>query len=177
MFENTFIVKKQKNCNFCGEILPYPSKFTFSRKCSRCSMKNSTLLLPARFLCNMCIDHNSNDLFQCHNDQIPLDSIKQAKSLQTPEQIQSIQKAILRCLESFYKDMQDEKNQSYYFDQSLACLEKASLEQYMYSNLLTILTNRMLKLLFQIIKHRLTLDQEIHNIFNEITKYSQEQVS
>ena len=48
-------------------------------------MKNSTLLLPARFLCNMCIDHSANDLYQCQNDQIPLESIKQAKSLQSAE--------------------------------------------------------------------------------------------
>ena len=85
VFENTFIVKKQKNCNFCGAILPYPNKFTFSRKCQRCSMKNSALLLPARFLCNMCIDGCKDDLYQCQNDQIPLDSIKSAKSLQSSE--------------------------------------------------------------------------------------------
>ena len=65
LYENTFIVKKQKHCNFCGDLLPYPTKFSFSRKCSKCSMKNSTLLLPARFLCNMCIDHSANDLYQC----------------------------------------------------------------------------------------------------------------
>lgn len=63
VYENTFIVKKQKHCNFCGEILPYPTKFSFSRKCNKCAMKNSTLLLPARFLCNMCVDHSRNDLF------------------------------------------------------------------------------------------------------------------
>ena len=33
IYENTFIVKKQKHCNFCGDLLPYPSKFSFSRKC------------------------------------------------------------------------------------------------------------------------------------------------
>jgi ribosomal protein S14 len=27
--EQSFIVKRQKRCNFCGEELPYPKKFTF----------------------------------------------------------------------------------------------------------------------------------------------------
>ena len=89
-FENTFIVKKQKHCNFCGHILPYPTRFSFSRKCQKCSMKNSTLLLPARFLCNMCIEENTNDLYHCQNDQIPLESIKSAKSLCSYDQIINI---------------------------------------------------------------------------------------
>jgi hypothetical protein len=64
-------------------------------------MKNSTLLLPARFLCNMCIDHSKNDLYQCHNDQIPLESIKEAESLQSQEQIKNIQKVMVTVFKLF----------------------------------------------------------------------------
>ena len=163
-YENTFIVKKQKNCNFCGDILPYPSKFTFSRKCGKCSMKNSTLLLPARFLCNMCIDHSANDLYQCQNDQIPLESIKQAKSLQSSEQITKIQEIILKTFMLFLEDCSSE----FYNSTSLACIDKSSSSEYMYSHLLTLMTNRMLKLLLQIFKHRLPVNQEIIETFKAI---------
>jgi len=166
MFENTFIVKKQKHCNFCGDILPYPTKFTFARKCKRCSMKNSTLLLPARFLCNMCIDHSANDLHQCQNDQIPLESIKHAKSLQSGDQIMNIQKVISQSLTLFLADLKE--NTEYYQSPDVACIAKASQIKYLYSNVLTILVNRMLKLLAQILKHRLPIESDLQSLFQQI---------
>ena len=159
-------MKKQKNCNFCGETLPYPTKFCFSRKCSKCSMKNSTLLLPARFLCNMCIDNSENDLFTCHNDQIPLEGIKNAKSFQSIAQIHSILEVIAEVLTLFLEDMKD--NQSFYFDEKVACIEKASNPQHLYSNLLVVLTNRILKLLLQVYRHNISVKKNIEDVFEQV---------
>ena len=39
------------------------------------------------------------------------------------------------------------------------------------------MTNRILKLLFLVIKHGLTIDKEVLELFNEITKYSEEKMS
>jgi hypothetical protein len=86
-------------------------------------MKNSTLLLPARFLCNMCIDHSANDLYQCQNTQIPLESIKQAKSLQSSDQITKIQEVILKTFKLFLSDI---GSADFYSSSSMACIEKAS---------------------------------------------------
>ena len=87
-------------------------------------MKNSTLLLPARFLCNMCIEENQNDLYHCHNDQIPLESIKSAKSLCSYDQIINIQKVIYQSFKLFKEDMAS--NEKFYFNDKEACIDKAS---------------------------------------------------
>lgn len=60
-----FLVRRQKHCNFCGNTLSQPEKVTLSRKCPNCSQKNSCLVLPARFLCNMCCQEHSSRLYRC----------------------------------------------------------------------------------------------------------------
>ena len=32
-YETSYIVRRQKRCNFCGHILNHPTKFTFAVKC------------------------------------------------------------------------------------------------------------------------------------------------
>lgn len=52
-------------------------------------MKNSTLILPAKFLCNMCLnDAAEDDLYQCNESiHVPTDSFKEAKHLQGKEHV------------------------------------------------------------------------------------------
>jgi hypothetical protein len=50
-------------------------------------------------------------------------------------------------LQFFLEDIQG-SNAPFYFNTEIACVEKARAVKYMYSNLLTLMTNRMLKLLF-----------------------------
>ena len=58
--ENLFIVKKLRRCNFCGYHLDQPHSFTFSTKCKACSLHNAAIVLPACFMCDNCVDKNSN---------------------------------------------------------------------------------------------------------------------
>jgi hypothetical protein len=83
-------------------------------------MKNSTLLLPARLLCNMCVDHSRNDLYQCQNDQIPLESLKHASSLKGVESILSIQTVITNCLLLLIKDINE--NSDFYSNKNIGCI-------------------------------------------------------
>ncbi len=76
-------------------------------------MKNSNLLLPARFLCNTCIDHNQNDLYKCENDQIPLENVKEARGLQSHEQVKIIQKIVKEGFQIWQKDVETQ-NQFYF---------------------------------------------------------------
>lgn len=79
--EQSFIVKRQKRCNFCGEEMPLPKGFTFQRKCKKCSLKNSTFIFPARFLCNLCVEASHNDIHKVEQDMIPLDNLRNAECL------------------------------------------------------------------------------------------------
>lgn len=65
-------------------------------------MKNSTIVLPARFLCNMCIDNCcEDDLYKCSKPQdnlLPLEGVREAKILKGKEQVNCIQKVIQEAL-------------------------------------------------------------------------------
>lgn len=95
--ELSFIVKRQKRCNFCGELQPLPRKFTFQRKCRKCSLKNSTFVFPARFLCNSCREGSEDDIQRVESDQIPLDNLKNAEVLHSDSMIRKLQGLIARA--------------------------------------------------------------------------------
>ena len=66
--------------------------------------------------------------------------------------------------------MNSEESRGFYFSTEEGCIDKASMPQHLYSNVLLTLINRMLKLTLQIYRHRLIVDQELVNIFNEIAE-------
>jgi len=102
--EQSFIVKRQKRCNFCGEQLPYPKKFTFQRKCKKCSLKNSTFVFPARFLCNTCVEDSCNDLHRVESDLIPLENLKNAEVLHSEILVRRLQGLVTRALDLALED-------------------------------------------------------------------------
>ena len=59
----SFIVRKQRRCNFCGHHLDQPQSFTFSTKCHNCSLRNSALILPTHSICDACNDHQASKIF------------------------------------------------------------------------------------------------------------------
>lgn len=58
--QNSFVVRKQRRCNFCGYHLDQPQRFTFSVKCRSCSLRNATLILPTAQMCDQCTGENSS---------------------------------------------------------------------------------------------------------------------
>jgi ribosomal protein S14 len=102
--EQSFIVKRQKRCNFCGNELPYPKKFTFQRKCPTCSLKNSTFIFPARFLCNSCLEGSHNDVHRVETDQIPLENLKNAEILHSDSLVRKLQSLVSRSIEVALRD-------------------------------------------------------------------------
>ena len=97
-FETSFIIRRQKRCNFCGDILNHPSKFTFSVKCQSCSLKNSTMILPAGLVCNQCIDKSACYVFKSSKDQVPYTNLARTQSMQSPLLTQSIWDVIAKTL-------------------------------------------------------------------------------
>ena len=61
------------------------------------------------------------------------------------------------------------EKEKFYFDENIACIEKASNPIYLYSNVLTLMLNRMLKLFLQILKHRLPVEPDLNQSFKQVS--------
>ena len=79
-------------------------------------MKNATLVLPARFLCNMCIDTCcESDLYKCtkpDDNLLPLEGVRDAKNLSEFKHISVIQVVIKEALLLWKEDIK--MNSIYY---------------------------------------------------------------
>eukprot|EP00347_Sterkiella_histriomuscorum_P003504 403364047 len=170
LYENQFIIKRQKRCNFCGEQLSYPKKFTYERKCKSCSCKNSTLVFPARFLCNMCVQQGELDLFQCTSDQIPLDNLKNADQLSTMRFMSLIQEMITKAFQLVLNNIESPANQEFYFSKTVPCLKKIEKIDNLLQQLITHILNRLLKVMHQMLCHDIEISEEMEECFNKIAK-------
>lgn len=65
------------------------------------------------------------------------------------------------------------ENSDFFFNNDVACIDKALNKNNLYSNVLIIMVNRMLKLIILILKHRLQLDTEMLTVFHEISELIQ----
>jgi hypothetical protein len=106
--ESTFLVRNQKRCNFCGKLLNNPEKFTFAVKCKACALKNTVVILPARFLCNLCIDRNNPYLVESRRDQIPLGHISKSEALQSSELVKQVWTVITETLKMLDQKLSEE---------------------------------------------------------------------
>lgn len=88
--------------------------------------------------------------------------------MQSTEQIVCIQKRIIQAFALFKKDLND--NRTFYFSKDIACIDKSCNNEYLYSNIVTILVNRMLKLLMQILNHRLHVENDLLLNFKDIAE-------
>ena len=61
-----------------------------------------------------------------------------------------------------------DKNGQFYFSDHEACIDKAGLFKQLYSNIIILMANRMLKLMQMILKHRLSVDQDLLKMFHEV---------
>lgn len=161
-------MKRQKRCNFCGNELPYPKKFTFQRKCPTCSLKNSTFIFPARFLCNSCLEGSHNDVHRVETDQIPLENLKNAEILHSDSLVRKLQSLVSRSIEVALRDYQDEVNAALYFDPNTPCFNKLTSKDHLYSQLVTFLLNRMLSIMKELVKHDIPLEPTIVDTFTKL---------
>lgn len=56
----------------------------------------------------------------------------------------------------------------------IPCIIKAIEMKYLYSNVMTVLANRMLKLLLELLRHSITLEQELADLFGKINSLCEE---
>lgn len=74
--------------------------------------------------------------------------------------------------EEFMEDMQSQDNSSFYLESEEGCVDKKKQLNYLYSNCLTILLNRMLKLLIQIYRHQLPVENSLQAQFKALKEQS-----
>lgn len=63
------------------------------------------------------------------------------------------------------------ENKGFYLSNDIACIEKASKPEHLYSNVLIIMINRMLKLLTMVLRHRLVVEPELASVFKEVAAH------
>lgn len=59
---------------------------------------------------------------------------------------------------------------AFYFKSSEACIVKSIKLKYLYSNVLIVMVNRMLKLTLQILRHEIQIDKEVEKAFADVAK-------
>jgi len=118
----------------------------------------------------MCIDHNYNDLYKCEREEIPLEGVREARVLHSSAQVKIIQRVIKEGLTMWQRDMDEwavkDPKENYWESKDEGCVDKCCELKYMYSNVIAIMVTRMLKLLLWVLKHRLTLEQDLITKFN-----------
>ena len=72
----------------------------------------------------------------------------------------------------FNQDLTD--NAEYYKSTEIACIDKACQLKHLYSNVLLIMVNRMLKLLANVLRHRLPVEPELTKVFEDIASQKKE---
>lgn len=123
-----FIVKRQKYCNFCGHTQPQVTKVRFSLKCLNCCMQNSCLVLPASFMCNLCVDQKYQSVLESNKLSISQSKLENFNS-QMPINKQFAGEIVKEALDLTIADWQ--KNPEF-VKKETACLSKVRDSKMLY---------------------------------------------